>query len=84
MLSRQYRKATSFATYGGQRFRLTPAFLAMLNAAIREAEQSGKSSVAIETVAGFTPMTLPEMYYLRNIIVELHDAALRTEQGADI
>lgn len=78
MNSREFRKAMSFIAFGGDRFRLTTRFRADLNAAIGLGETlSPSDTLSIPTVDGSTPMTLAELYELRNAIARKSSDALR-------
>lgn len=83
MSSRAYRKATSFASFGGHQFRLTTKFKTDLSALIGYAEAlSPSDTVNVRTTDGSTPMTLNELYQLRATIAKQESDALGNEAVA--
>lgn len=82
--SRTYRKAVSFVTLTGRTYRLTDTFLSTLALTIGRAENLPPTEVhSVLSVTGSTPMTLSELYELRDAIAKLISDTLQAEQVAD-
>jgi hypothetical protein len=79
--SRQYRRQTSFATVLGHTFRITDEFVSHLLLTISYAENQPPSDVQyLRTASGTaTPMTLSELYQLRDAIINQQRAALQAQ-----
>jgi hypothetical protein len=81
---RSYRKAVSFITVGGRTYRLTDGFASSLALTIGRAQNMLPTDVHhVLTTTGSTPMTLGELYELRDAISKLHSDALKTEVVAN-
>lgn len=79
--SRAYRKATSLVTVLSHTFRLTDEFMSLLTMTIGRAENMPPTDVHyVRTANGTaTPMTLAEMYQLRDAIINQQRLALAAQ-----
>lgn len=79
--ARAYRKATSLVSVLSHTFRLTDDFMSLLNMTLGRAENMSPTDVHYVRSANgsATPMTLAELYQLRDAIILQQSAALAAQ-----